>query len=271
MQRPDLRPGAAPASARPPAIEPLRLLALPIGGLLLGFGSPRCLTARGAPPSTSSRPMRCTAADPAARLALVCAQTIALERRRRVGRAGSSLCPGRRRLRLFVRPVAAAAAGRPAHPGRRRRGRRDRRGVQRAAHRRLLCLRDRPRRLHARGDRTGRRGLPVRGAARAALGIEAYVVALPGARAITTVDYLLYAGLGILCAIVGIAMVRAVTWIEALVAPLADPRALAAGARRAAADPAGDDHAAGAFRRPWRAPPRPRRRGRARLPRSSSA
>lgn len=47
------------------------------------------------------------------------------------------------------------------------------------------------------------------------LGFEAYVTALPGARAITTVDYLLYAGLGIGCAIIAIGIMRAVTWIEA--------------------------------------------------------
>jgi CIC family chloride channel protein len=46
------------------------------------------------------------------------------------------------------------------------------------------------------------------------VGIEAYVVALPGARAITTVDYLLYAALGLMCAFVGIALMRGVTFLE---------------------------------------------------------
>jgi CIC family chloride channel protein len=46
------------------------------------------------------------------------------------------------------------------------------------------------------------------------LGFEAYVTALPGARAITTTDYLLYAGLGIVCAVVAIAIMRGVSWIE---------------------------------------------------------
>jgi CIC family chloride channel protein len=45
-------------------------------------------------------------------------------------------------------------------------------------------------------------------------GIEAYVVALPGARAITTVDYLLYAALGLVCAFIGIAVMRGVTFLE---------------------------------------------------------
>lgn len=45
-------------------------------------------------------------------------------------------------------------------------------------------------------------------------GIEAYVVVLPGAKAITTVDYLLYAALGLISAFVGIAVMRAVTFLE---------------------------------------------------------
>ena len=48
-------------------------------------------------------------------------------------------------------------------------------------------------------------------------GIEAYLTALPGAKAITTGNYLLYAGLGIICAFIGILIMRAVTWIEGLV------------------------------------------------------
>jgi CIC family chloride channel protein len=56
------------------------------------------------------------------------------------------------------------------------------------------------------------------------LGFEAYLTALPGARAITTVDYLLYAALGVCCAAVAIGIMRAVTWIEARVRtlPVAD-------------------------------------------------
>lgn len=46
------------------------------------------------------------------------------------------------------------------------------------------------------------------------LGLEAYIIALPGARAITTEDYLVYAGLGIVCAGIAIAIMRAVTFIE---------------------------------------------------------
>ena len=56
------------------------------------------------------------------------------------------------------------------------------------------------------------------------LGFEVYLTAIPGAHAITTIDYLLYAGLGIVCAAVAIAIMRAVTWIEGMVRalPVAD-------------------------------------------------
>jgi CIC family chloride channel protein len=57
------------------------------------------------------------------------------------------------------------------------------------------------------------------------LGFEAYVTALPGARAITTVDYLLYVGLGVLCAIIAIVIMQAVTWIEARARSLPFPDA----------------------------------------------
>jgi CIC family chloride channel protein len=46
------------------------------------------------------------------------------------------------------------------------------------------------------------------------LGLEAYIIALPGAKAITTEDYLIYALLGIICAGIAIAIMRAVTFIE---------------------------------------------------------
>ena len=61
---------------------------------------------------------------------------------------------------------------------------------------------------------------PVAAAALAAvltgrlLGLEAYIIALPGAKAITTEDYLVYAVLGIVCAVIAIAVMRAVTFIE---------------------------------------------------------
>jgi CIC family chloride channel protein len=45
-------------------------------------------------------------------------------------------------------------------------------------------------------------------------GLEAYLIALPGAKAITTVDYFVYTLLGIACAGVAIAIMRGVTWLE---------------------------------------------------------
>ena len=46
------------------------------------------------------------------------------------------------------------------------------------------------------------------------MGLEAYLIALPGAKAITTADYLVYTVLGVACAVIGIAIMRAVTWLE---------------------------------------------------------
>lgn len=46
------------------------------------------------------------------------------------------------------------------------------------------------------------------------MGLEAYLVALPGAKAITTADYLIYAGLGVVCAGVAIVIMRGVTLLE---------------------------------------------------------
>ncbi|HEY7959235.1 MAG TPA: chloride channel protein [Sphingomicrobium sp.] len=46
------------------------------------------------------------------------------------------------------------------------------------------------------------------------LGLEPYLIALPGAKAITTEDYVIYAALGVICAAIAIAIMRAVTFIE---------------------------------------------------------
>jgi CIC family chloride channel protein len=46
------------------------------------------------------------------------------------------------------------------------------------------------------------------------LGLEAYIIALPGAKAITTDDYLIYAGLGVACAIIAVIIMRIVTFLE---------------------------------------------------------
>ena len=46
------------------------------------------------------------------------------------------------------------------------------------------------------------------------LGLEPYLIALPGAKAITTEDYVIYAALGVICAAIAIGIMRAVTFIE---------------------------------------------------------
>lgn len=45
-------------------------------------------------------------------------------------------------------------------------------------------------------------------------GLQAYLIALPGAKAITTIDYLVYAVLGVACAAIAIVIMRGVTWLE---------------------------------------------------------
>ena len=61
---------------------------------------------------------------------------------------------------------------------------------------------------------------PVAAAALAAVvivratGLPAYLIALPSTHAIVTVDYFVYAGLGLVCALIGIFLMRAVTVIE---------------------------------------------------------
>ena len=46
------------------------------------------------------------------------------------------------------------------------------------------------------------------------LGLEPYLIALPGAQAITTEDFLIYAALGVVCSLIAIGIMRAVTFIE---------------------------------------------------------
>ncbi|HEX5237011.1 MAG TPA: chloride channel protein [Sphingomicrobium sp.] len=55
------------------------------------------------------------------------------------------------------------------------------------------------------------------------LGLEPYLVALPGAKAITTEDYLIYAVLGIVCGGIGIGIMRGVVFFEQVVRASALP------------------------------------------------
>ena len=79
-----------------------------------------------------------------------------VERRRRVGRAGGRLHPDRLGHGVPLRPHVPRPAQRPAAAGGLRRGRRHRRRLQRAADRRLLCLRTGDRHLLSRHLRPGR-------------------------------------------------------------------------------------------------------------------
>jgi CIC family chloride channel protein len=55
------------------------------------------------------------------------------------------------------------------------------------------------------------------------VGLHAYLIALPGAKAITTVDYMIYTLLGIACAAIAIAIMRGVTWLEVHIRKLPIP------------------------------------------------
>ena len=92
-----------------------------------------------------------------------------VERRRRLGRAGGRLYPDRLGHGVALRPHVPGAAQRPAAAGGLRRGRGHRRRLQRAADRRLLCLRTGDRHLLARHlrPRRGRRHRGGRGGQRA--------------------------------------------------------------------------------------------------------
>ena len=97
-----------------------------------------------------------------------------LQRQRRFGRARIRLRADRRRHRFASRAGAASAPSGPAPPGRLRRRRRDRSGVRRAAHRRLLRVGADHRRVFARQRRSDLRrraggDLDHQGAARRAL------------------------------------------------------------------------------------------------------
>jgi CIC family chloride channel protein len=49
------------------------------------------------------------------------------------------------------------------------------------------------------------------------LGLPAYLIALPGAKAITTADYLVYAALGVACAAIAVIVMRGITIVEQVV------------------------------------------------------
>ena len=56
-----------------------------------------------------------------------------------------------------------------------------------------------------------------------AAGMPSYLIALPSAHAITTADYFIYGGLGLVCALLGILIMRAVTFVEVVTRRLPGP------------------------------------------------
>lgn len=197
-----------------PAIEPIRLIALPILGLLLALGSRAMIRRWRTPVDVVEANALHGGAIPWRDSVLVCAQTIisngagasvGLEAAYAQAGGGFASMLGqwlrlrRADMRIMVGAGAGAAIGAAFSAP-----------LAGAFYGFEIVI----------GAYTPAAIAPVAAACITAVllvrfvGIEAYVVALPGAKAITTVDYLLYAGLGITCAIVGIAVMRAVTFVE---------------------------------------------------------
>ena len=196
-------------------VDPMRLLALPIGGLLLGLGSRAVLRRWRTPVDVVEANALHGGAVPWRDSVLVCAQTllsngagasVGLEAAYGQGGGGFASVIGewlrlrRADLRTLVGAGAGAAIGAAFSAP-----------LAGAFYGFEIVL----------GAYTPAAIAPVGAACISAvllvrlLGFQAFVTALPGARAITTTDYLLYAGLGVVCAIIAIAIMRAVTWIEA--------------------------------------------------------
>ncbi|MGE5562472.1 MAG: chloride channel protein [Bacillota bacterium] len=200
-----------------PSVDPLRLIALPLFGLLLGFGSRAAIRRWRTPVDVVEANALHGGAIPWRDSVIVCIQTlcsngagasVGLEAAYAQAGGGLASVVGQwlRLRRSDMRIMVGAAAGA---------------GIGAAFSAPLTGA------FYAFeiviGAYTPAAMAPVGAACLTAallvraVGIEPYVVALPGAKALTTADYLLYAGLGIVCAVVGIAVMRAVTFIEARV------------------------------------------------------
>jgi CIC family chloride channel protein len=199
------------------SIDPLRLLALPVFGLLLGFGSRAVIRRWRVPIDVVEANALHGGSIPLRDSLIVCAQTVvsngagaSVGLEAAYAQAGGGLASlmgqwlrlRRADMRILVGAGAGAAVG--AAFGAPLTG---------AFYAFEIVI----------GAYTPAAIAPVAAACLSAAllvrltGTEAYLTALPGAKALTTTDYLLYAALGIICAIVGIAVMRAVTWIEARV------------------------------------------------------
>ena len=200
-----------------PTIEPLRLVGLPLVGLLLGFGTKAAIRHWRTPIDVVEANALHGGAIPLRDSLIVCFQTIVsngagasvgLEAAYAQAGGGLASVIGRwlRLRRADMRIIVGAGAGAAI-------GAAFGAPLTGAFYAFEIVI----------GTYSPAAIAPVAAACLAAVllvrsaGVEAYVIALPGAKAITTADYLLYAVLGIICAIVGIAVIRSVTWVEARV------------------------------------------------------
>ena len=197
-----------------PSVSPLALLALPAGGLLLGFGSRAVLRRWHTPVDVVEANALHGGTIPWRDTLLVCVQTmlsngvgasVGLEAA--YAQAGGGFCSvigqwlrlRRADMRILVGAGAGAAIGAAFSAP-----------LTGAFYAFEIVI----------GAYTPAAIAPVAAASLSAvltarlLGLEAYIIALPGAKAITTEDYLIYAVLGIICAGIAIAIMRAVTFIE---------------------------------------------------------
>jgi chloride channel protein, CIC family len=196
------------------SVSPWSLLALPIGGLALGFGSRAALRRWRTPVDVVEANALHGGAIPWRDSLLVCAQTIlsngvgasvGLEAAYAQAGGGFSSVIGqwlrlrRADMRILVGAGAGAAIGAAFSAP-----------LTGAFYAFEIVI----------GAYTPAAIAPVAAAALSAvltarlLGLEAYIIALPGAKAITTEDYLVFAILGIVCAGIAIGIMRAVTFIE---------------------------------------------------------
>ena len=197
-----------------PRVPPLSLLALPIGGLLLGWGGRAAMRRWRTPVDVVEANALHGGVIPVRDSLLVCAQTLlsngvgaSVGLEAAYAQAGGGLVSAvgqwlrlrRSDMRILVGAGAGAAVGAAFSAP-----------LTGAFYGFEIVI----------GAYTPAAIAPVAAAALAAvitgrlLGLEAYVVALPGVKAITTEDYLIFALLGIVCAGIAIAIMRAVTFLE---------------------------------------------------------
>jgi len=196
------------------SVSPLALLALPIGGLLLGFGSRAVLRRWHTPVDVVEANALHGGTIPWRDTLLVCVQTIlsngvgaSVGLEAAYAQAGGGFCSvvgqwlrlRRADMRILVGAGAGAAIGAAFSAP-----------LTGAFYAFEIVI----------GAYTPAAIAHVAAASLSAvltarfLGLEAYIIALPGAKAITTEDYLIYAVLGIICAAIAIVVMRSVTFIE---------------------------------------------------------